>query len=201
MILIGRYLSPFTRRVAVILHRLDLPFEHRPLSVVDDVPAIQAINPLGRVPALILADGEVLIESSAILDHLDELAGPDRALVPAGGAARRAVLKTDAIVHGALEKAVLGFYETGRRPAEKSWPEMVSRCIAQTQGGLAVLEAQLTGDWLVGDQISRADITLAVAIPFIRTQLPAALAPGYPRLEALAERLGASAPFQATRFN
>ena len=69
MQLIGRYLSPFTRRVATTLYLYDMEFEHRPLSTMgDDRPSIRTHNPITRVPALVLDDGEVLVDSAAILD-------------------------------------------------------------------------------------------------------------------------------------
>ncbi len=61
-------------------------------------------NPLGRIPALVLDSGETLIDSSAIIDHLDEVYGHDRPLTPRGGADRRAVLKVAAMMMGACEK-------------------------------------------------------------------------------------------------
>ena len=85
MILIGMFDSPFVRRVAVSLRLLEVPFEHRNWSVDRDFELIRQFNPLGRVPALVQPDGETLIDSSAILDFLDDSAGPERALLPASG--------------------------------------------------------------------------------------------------------------------
>jgi glutathione S-transferase len=93
MILYGRYDSPFVRRVAVSLHHYGLPFERRPLSVYDDFEALLSVNPLGKAPALDWGDGEVLFDSTAILDALEEKAAPERRLVPPSGATRRAVLR------------------------------------------------------------------------------------------------------------
>ena len=82
MILIGMFDSPFVRRVAVSMNVLGVAFEHRNWSVGKDFELIRQFNPLGRVPTLVQPDGEALIESSAILDFLDECAGPERALMP-----------------------------------------------------------------------------------------------------------------------
>src|SRR5262245_4872288 len=100
MILIGQYDSPFVRRVGIALRLYDLAFEHRPWSVFGDAERIAPLNPLRRVPTLVLDDGEVLIESGAILDHLDELAGPSRALIAERGEARRHALKVCALATG-----------------------------------------------------------------------------------------------------
>ena len=85
MILIGMFDSPFVRRVAVSMNLLKMPFEHRNWSVGKDFELIRQFNPLGRVPALVLEDGESLIDSAAILDFLDDLVGPERALLPRTG--------------------------------------------------------------------------------------------------------------------
>jgi glutathione S-transferase len=89
MQLIGRYDSPFVRRVGISLHLLGLPFKQLPLSVFSQATEVRKISPLGRVPVLVLADGEVLVDSAAILDHLDEIVGSARRLIPAEGPARR----------------------------------------------------------------------------------------------------------------
>src|ERR1700721_3520326 len=89
MILIGMFDSPFVRRVAVSMNLLNMPFEHRNWSAGKDFELIRQFNPLGRVPILVQPDGETLIESAAILDLLDEYAGPERALLPRSGKDRR----------------------------------------------------------------------------------------------------------------
>ena len=92
MFLIGQYDSPFVRRVAIALRLYGLPFEHRPWSTFGDADKIAPYNPLRRVPTLVLDNGEALIESTAILDYLDELVGPDKAMIAARGAERRAAI-------------------------------------------------------------------------------------------------------------
>ena len=78
MILIGQYNSPFVRRVAIAMRLYGLAYEHRAWSTFGDADKLAAYNPLRRVPTLVLDDGEVLIESFVILDHLDELVAPRR---------------------------------------------------------------------------------------------------------------------------
>src|SRR5262250_3233035 len=97
MILVGQFDSPFTRRVAVSLHLLGLPFSRNTLSGFADAVEMRRINPLGRIPSLILDDGEVVIDSAAILDHIDQVVGPERALLPPSGATRRRALKIVAL--------------------------------------------------------------------------------------------------------
>ena len=124
MLLIGMFDSPFVRRVAVSMKLLDLPFEHGNWSVGKDFDRIREYNPLGRVPTLVTDDGETLMESAAILDYLDELVGPERALLPRSGAERRQALNLMAMATGAAEKGVLQVYEGVFRPESEAPPAL-----------------------------------------------------------------------------
>src|SRR5882757_9307041 len=100
MFLIGQYDSPFVRRTAIALRLYGLPFEHRPWSTFGDADKIAPYNPLRRVPTLVLDGGEALIESAAILDYLDELVGPERAMMTESGDLRRRQLRICALGGG-----------------------------------------------------------------------------------------------------
>src|SRR5712675_29106 len=85
-VLYGRYASPFVRRVAVTLRLYGIDYRHVPLMPFGpDKTELAKFNPIARVPALQLADGEMLIDSTVILDHLDQVVGPQRSLTPAAG--------------------------------------------------------------------------------------------------------------------
>lgn len=173
MQLIGMFDSPFVRRVAISLTLLELPFEHCNWSVGKDFDALRERNPLGRVPALVLDDGEVLVESSAILDYLDEQAGPARALLPRTGAARRKGLQIMSLATGAAEKGVSVIYESAFRPPEHRHAPWVERCRTQVHGALRALDA-LCADTdsaqsvLGGERLLQPDITLTCAYVFLR---------------------------------
>ena len=199
MQLVGRLLSPFVRRVAATLNLYGMPFEALPLSTVTDGAAIAAINPLGRVPALILDDGEVLVDSAAILDHLDELAGPS-ALIPNSGPTRRRVLNAVALGLGAAEKSVAAYYETARRPEAWRWPEGAEAMMAQARGGFAALEAMATGEYLLPSGLTQADVTAVVALDFARKVLPDMVEGRFPKLDALSLRLNADPRVGSTQF-
>jgi len=201
VILIGRLLSPFVRRVHVSLNVLGITCQRNPLTTASDGAAIAELNPLGRVPALVLDDGETLIDSIAIVDYLDDLVGPERALLPASGKARRDALKLLALAVGVAEKAVVAHYEKNRRPQDKFWDQWFDQCCAQVHGGLAALEqaAPAGGGWLIGDKMSQVDITTAVTCEFISEVLPGLIgADDYPRLKALTARMNQIEAFSST---
>jgi glutathione S-transferase len=196
MILVGQYDSPFVRRVAISLRVLGMAYEHDTRSVFADFDAMRRVNPLGRIPSLILDDGETLIDSAAILDHLDEVAGPERRLVPATGEARRRALRLIALACGAVEKIGAATYERLVRPCAYRWPDWIERCTVQGAGALAALAAE---PWPPAP-IDQARITTACAIFYVRMANPDLVAPGrHPRLDALSERLEALPEFAATR--
>jgi glutathione S-transferase len=198
MILIGQYDSPFVRRVAIALRLYGLPFEHRPWSTFGDADKIAPYNPLRRVPTLVLDGGEVLIESTAILDYLDELVGPEKAMIAARGPERRHALKICALATGLADKAVSLVYERVLRKDQlKLW---VERCEAQIGGVLAVLEKERAGvasPYWFGTRIGHADIMVACALRFTGEAHPHLFdAACYPALSAHATRCEALPVFR-----
>jgi glutathione S-transferase len=198
MILIGQYDSPFVRRVAIALRLYELPFEHQPWSTFGEADQIAPYNPLRRVPTLVLHSGEVLIESMAILDYLDEWVGPGRAMIADHGPQRRHGLKICALATGLADKAVSLVYERVlRKKASKVW---VDRCEAQIGGVLEALEkerAAIHAPYWFGKQIGHADIAVACALHFTGEAHSALLgAARYPALSAHAAACEALPPFQ-----
>ena len=198
MILIGQFDSPFVRRVGIALELYGIAYEHRPWSVFGDTDLIRPYNPLTRVPTLVLANGEVLIESHSILDYLDSLAPEGRAMFPAKEPERHQALKVAALATGLAEKAVSLFYE-GRLHAEVSeiW---VDRCRTQIAAVLSVLETDRQGratDFWFSERIGHPDIAVAAVIRFITDAHPGLVdMADYPVLSGHAARLEAMAVFQ-----
>jgi glutathione S-transferase len=194
MILIGQYDSPFVRRVAIALRLYGLASEHRPWSTFGDAEKIAPYNPLRRVPTLVLDSGEALSESAAILDYLDDLVGPAKAMI----ASRYRALKICALAMGLGDKAVSLLYERVlRKEPSKIW---VDRCEAQVGGVLEVLEkehAAVIAPFWFGERIGHADIAVACVLRFCREAHPALFAAArYPELSAHAARCEALPPFQ-----
>jgi glutathione S-transferase len=198
-ILIGQYDSPFTRRVAVALRRYGVAYEHRPWSVWRNAEELRRLNPLMRVPVLVLEDGTALLESAAILDHLDETAGPERALLPRSGPPRREALRLCALATGLGDKAVSLLYE----PLLREAPSQVwqARCQRQIEGTLDALEAdrsrRATPFWF-GETLGHVDIAVACVLRFTGEAHPALFgAARWPALAAHAARCEALDDFRA----
>jgi Glutathione S-transferase, N-terminal domain len=127
MQLVGQYDSPYVRRVAISLTLLGLPFTRNTISVFADADEMRRINPVVRIPSLILDDGEVLIDSAAILDHVDETVGPERALLPPRGAERRPALRIVALATSACCGRPRSATRPGPSGARISWPVPLAR--------------------------------------------------------------------------
>jgi glutathione S-transferase len=150
------------------------------------------------VPTLVLDDGEALIESTIILDYLDELAGAEKAMLPRDGAERRKHLRICALASGLGDKAVSLLYERVLRKEQLAlW---VERCQVQIADVLSVLESErgkVTTPYWLGDRIGHADIAVACVVRFTREAHPQLFgAAHYPALSAHAEHCEGLAPFR-----
>lgn len=199
MILIGKLVSPFTRRVAITLEMLGLDYRVEPISVADQ-EALRRLNPVGRVPALVLDDGEILVDSLAIIDHLAQIAGPGQTVLPLAGRDRRRVLFANALVSGAIEKFVAAYYERTKRPEPLVYPPWIAACQEQARSALAHLEGLEAGPWLCGSLgPSLADITVATGFDFFEAVEPGFVnADDLPALHAIAAAVREMPSYRAT---
>src|SRR3979409_1549999 len=165
MLLIGVNRSPYTRRVAITLHAYGLAFEQKALTGFAHRAEVRTSTPLGRIPALVLDNGEVLVDSGAIIDHLDEVHGRERALTPPAGADRRAVLRVAALMMGACDKGLHAAYERNHHPPEKVHQPWIDDCMAQMTLALAAVEAMVAPqqDYLLLGRLTQADVTAFIA--------------------------------------
>lgn len=199
MKLIGTYFSPFARRVGVALMSRAIPFEHEAVNVYADPARVDLFNPVGKVPILVLDDGEHLIDSAAILDYIDELVGPDQALAPKSGPERRKALRLSAIAATIYEKCTARSSEE-RRPNGSGLPELIQRFRVQTIGGLKALDAASGPEGAISaTSLNLATISAVVAFDYARSTQPdldlTAIAPA---LSATATALAVHPAFAGT---
>lgn len=175
MQLIGMLDSPYVRRVAVSMHWLGLPFEHRPVSVFRQYAEFSAINPVVKAPTLVCDDGTVLMESGLILEHLESLASTS--LWPAPGAARLQALRATGLALAACEKTVQIVYELQLRPPEKQHAPWLERVRGQAEVAFDALETELARTpWpRQAQRLTQAGVSAAVAWSFAQRMLPGQL--------------------------
>jgi glutathione S-transferase len=200
MKLFGTYLSPFTRRVAVALISRAIPYDHDDLNGYADPARARALNPVGKVPVLVLDDGEHLIDSTAILDYLDERVGRDRALVPRSGPERRIALRLAVIATTIYEQSTARYFEE-RRPRGCAQPDLLERYRLQALGGLTALDAACGVEGPIGGRsLGIATISAVVAFDYARMMHPDLdLAEIAPALTAVAAALADEPAFARTR--
>ncbi|MGH6719762.1 MAG: glutathione S-transferase N-terminal domain-containing protein [Alphaproteobacteria bacterium] len=164
--------SPYVRKVVVtaaekgLADRVELVLT----NAADPASGLDRLNPLGKVPALVTDDGEVLFDSPVICEYLDGLA-KGRRLVPARGPKRFKALKLQALGDGVLDAAVLVMGERRQRPEEKQHQPFIDKQMKKINGALDAFEAML-----VGKEIGRAPnigtITLGCALGYLDFRFP-----------------------------
>jgi len=189
MKLVGPWISGFTRRTAITMKLLGIPFEHLDLNAYTDKEAVRRYSPMGKVPALALDNGEVLIDSAGIIDMLHEMVGPGKALIPLSGAPRFKALQLIGIGTSIYPK-LTALYDESVRPENYRLQSAIEGFVEQAIIGFKMLEEEAGDGWYVNDALSQADIMAVVcyqaAAQFI---LPGVVtAENFPRLAALAER-------------
>ena len=156
---------------------------------------------MNKVPAVVLDGGEILIDSTLILDSLLETI-PEQTLLPASGLARRDVLQRSGIMTSALDKAVAALYEKTKRPQEKIHQPFLDTLTEQTRAGVDQIESLvLDGQFGSVNEATLADITAAVGYSFIRAMLPEVISSeSHPALANLANSFEATDAFKACRL-
>jgi glutathione S-transferase len=198
--LIGMLDSPYVRRVAISLQLLGLPFEHRSISVFRAFEQFQQINPVVKAPSLVCDDGEVLMDSTLILEYAEGLAAPRKSLMPTGTAERQHALRAIGLALAACEKSVQIIYERGLRPPEKLHEPWVARVTGQLLAAYGALEAEVVHRPLSldSDRINQAAVTAAVAWHFTQMMLPEVVdASRYPGLREFSSHAELLAEFRA----
>ncbi len=191
MILIGQFDSPFVRRVGITMRLYDLPFEHKPWSTFGEADKIRPYNPLTRVPVLVLDDSVALVDSHSILDHLDRLVPPEKALTPRKGPQRTAVQRICALAAGIGDKAVSLFYELHLHDQVSDM--YVARCRSQIGETLTLLERERSANpapYWFGREMSQADVTVACILRHLNEAHPGLVdMKTFPALKKLASAL------------
>ncbi|MGZ0786478.1 glutathione S-transferase [Pseudomonas sp. TKO26] len=165
--------SPFVRKVMVLLHETGqlnrVALHASQLTPVSPDAALNQDNPLGKIPALRLADGQVLYDSRVILDYLDQqhVGNP---LIPRDGSARWRRLTLAALADGIMDASVLVRYELALRAPEKHWEQWLDGQRDKIRRALAVLESEAIAE--LASHFDVAAISVACALGYLDFRHP-----------------------------
>lgn len=129
--------SPFGRKGTFSIAHLGLS-DRVDIGVPDDEDSLRKLNPLAKVPALIIEDGTALFDSRVILEYLDTLSGGDK-IIPVETGARFAALRDAAMADGILEAALLVTYEGRYRPDQTPYEPWLDFQRGKVRRGLAAM--------------------------------------------------------------
>lgn len=157
--------SPFVRKVRVVAAECGaadrLQLEEVALTPVSTPEALQTDNPLGKIPSLVLDNGQCLYDSRVICEYLDtEFNG---GLIPASGEARWEALKLQATADGFCDAAVLVRYEGFVRPQAKQWSDWIEAQLNKCRRALELLEKQSIS---FGDRCDIGTLSVAIALAY-----------------------------------
>lgn len=188
--------SPFARKVRMAAMETGQPdlIDWRMLSREQRAEMLPAINPLGKVPVVVLDNGEALYDSPVICAYVDAQHGGPK-LIPAAGPERWRVLRLEALGDG-LAEAVVALAQEGAKAQEQQSPRVIERQGAKVSAALGVLEAEAGA---FRDPPSMGEIAAACALGYMDYRAVAAgWRDRHPALAAWYAEIGARPSFAQT---
>lgn len=191
MRLIGMLDSPYVRRVAISLEFLGVPFEHESVSVFSTFDQFRGINPVVKAPTLVCDDGEVLMDSSLILQYVEATRPRIESLWPKDPLEYQHDLRAVSLALTACEKSVQIVYERNLRPAAAQHEPWVERVTGQVLAAYGALEQEVQRrNVAFRNPRSQASIAAAVAWQFTQSMIASVVpASSYPELVRLSARM------------
>lgn len=174
MKLIGSLTSPYARKVRIVMAEKKLDYE----LVLEDIASpdtqISRLNPLGKIPCLVLESGEIIFDSAVIVEYLDTL--PASTSLITGTSLERARIRTwEALADGLLDASVLARNEEvwpNRKENErcKAW---IDKQMKKVHDSLAAMEREINGKaYCEGDLYSLADIAVGCSLGYLDFRFP-----------------------------
>jgi len=172
MKLIGSLASPYVRKVRVVLAEKKLDYQFELENVWGAEPAINALNPLGKVPCLVMEDGSAMIDSRVMAEYLDTLT-PVCKLLPPNGRDRANVKCWEALADGLLDAAILVRLERNQRAPELQSEAWIARQMLKVQLSLKAMSDQLgESAYCVGIHYSLGDVAVGCALGWLLFRFP-----------------------------
>ena len=199
MKLLGSPASPFARKARVVAAEKGIDLEYvidRPNAPGSRVPTL---NPLGKIPVLLLDSGEAIYDSAVIVEYLDGLK-PEPRLIPTEFTARIAVKRWEALGDGIAEAVVNISHDFGPMGDPEKRAPWIARQQGKVDRGLGAFDAAIRGrEWLHGESLTLADICAGYCAFYCDREMPSFAWRGqFPALAAFAERLAARPSFRNT---
>jgi glutathione S-transferase len=159
--------SPYARKIRVVAAEKRIEMEMVKVVLSDPDCPVSQYNPLGKIPVLVLDDGESLYDSPVIAEYLDNRT-PVARLIPQDHTLKIRVRRWEALADGVCDAAVAAMME-GRRPEGAQDAAVISKQMGKVERGLTVLNEDL-GDakWCVDDSFSLADIALGCTLGYLQ---------------------------------
>jgi glutathione S-transferase len=171
MKLVSSPTTPFGRKVRIVLLEKKIPFE-----LVTDIPwnvdtQVASYNPLGKVPVLVLKDGETLYDSRVIVEYLEHVS-PVGHLIPADPTSRIQTRKLEALADGITDAAALVFLEFKRPESQRSQDWMLRQQTKVFKGLEAMAERLGKNANFIGNKFSLADIAAGCCLGYLDFRFP-----------------------------
>jgi glutathione S-transferase len=170
MKLLAALISPYTRKVRVVLAEKKIECE---MEIVDVAPADNPVNrhnPLGKIPTLLLDDGTALYDSRVIVEFLDSVS-PSSSLIPEATRDRVAVRRWEALADGVLDAGLLWRYESMRDKKEQSkgWQD---KQLSRMKRGMEQVAKEIGATYCHAERYSLADIAVGCCLGWLAFRRP-----------------------------
>lgn len=171
MKLIGSLTSPYARKARIVLAEKKIEYDFEIDSPWDADSGVPNINPLGKIPVLVLDDETVLFDSRVIVEYLDNVT-PNNKLMPAPNRDRILVKRWEALGDGICDAAVAAFLE-GKRPAKQQDKAWIERQRSKIAASLEFMAEELGENaHCMGTHFSLADIALGTSLGYLCFRFP-----------------------------
>ncbi len=166
MKLIGSHTSPFVRKVRIVLAEKKIEYDFVIDSPWLEGSKVPSINPLGKIPALVLDDDTPLFDSRVIVEYIDSVT-PNNKLIPAPSRERTEVKRWEAVADGICDAAAAVFLEAKRPKAQQS-EDWIVRQRGKIMRGLEFMAEELgEKPFCMGTHLSLADIAVGAALGYL----------------------------------
>ncbi len=158
--------SPYARKVRVVAAEKRIEIEMVAVVLAAPDSPVADHNPLGKVPVLILDDGDSLYDSRVIVEYLDNRT-PLARLIPQDNSSKILVRRWEALADGICDAAIAALNER-RRPEQQQDASFVAKQLGKVERGLKTLSQDLGNNkWCVDDTFSLADIALGCLLGYL----------------------------------